>query len=220
MNDAPLKLGIMGGMFDPVHAGHFNAARLARQSCGLDRVLLMPCGVPVHREASATHCTHRIAMLQLLADEHAWLEVDTRECASPGVSRTWDSVSSLRQDYPGSLLFLVVGMDSLLAFSTWYRWQELLEVVNLVVIARPGYSLVLPDTERELQREVAQRRIAADKAAGLADTGSIVILDDHVMDVSSTGLRRDISRAQDPALQLHPAVQQYIEQHGLYRQAE
>jgi nicotinate-nucleotide adenylyltransferase len=222
MNAEILRLGILGGMFDPVHAGHLNAARAARASCRLDRVLLLPCGVPVHRTAARVSSEHRIAMLQLLADEEPWLTVDARECASTRVSRTWETVTAIQADFPGSLLFLVIGMDSLLSLSGWYRWQSLLDKVNIVVVSRPGYPLDYAGMDAALKQEIGNRLVPAAQAPALEKAGYIIVLDDQQVAASSTSLRAGLSQqqAQDAVMPLHPAVQQYIARHGLYLGAE
>lgn len=207
----------MGGMFDPVHDGHINAARLTYTNLGLERVLLLPCGSPVHREASVTPASHRIAMLQLIADEECWLQVDTRECDSTQPSWTWHSTVSIGRDHPESLLFLIMGMDSLLSLPGWYRWQDLLDRVNIVVIARPGFILDMAVVQPQLREELEKRLVSVARILEADNAGKMILLDGAEVEASSSVLRNRLASRQLANLQLHSAVQQYITSNDLYR---
>ena len=86
------RLGILGGMFDPVHNGHIAAARHASQLLGLEQVVLVPCHVPNHREPNQLDSSHRLQMLKLAVSDDSTLRVDDREIRRGGVSYAVDTV--------------------------------------------------------------------------------------------------------------------------------
>lgn len=209
--------GVMGGMFDPVHLGHLQAARVARQVCGLQRVLLVPCGNPVHRGAAITAATQRCAMLSLAIAAEPGLELDTRECDSAAPSRSVVTLQSLHRERPDETLCFILGVDAFLALASWYRWRELFDLAHLIVITRPGYDLSGAGAEPAIQHELRQRRCAS--AAALADTqaGRIFVLEAATPQLSSSEVRARLAAGMSVAQLLPAAVADYIETHQLYR---
>lgn len=218
--EANTLTGVMGGMFDPVHLGHLQAAAAAREACGLRQVLLLPCGNPVHRGAAFTEARHRCAMLLLAIAGEPWLQLDTRECDSAAPSRTYDSLLALKHERPDEHLCFILGLDAFLALDTWYRWRELFTLAHLVVITRPGYCLpTVSPTEDAVMAELRARR--CDNAGGLADStaGRILVVEAATPPLSSSQLRGRLQSGQPVTGLLPPAVTAYIEEFGLYRQA-
>lgn len=158
-------------------------------------------------------------MLQLIAEHEHWFEVDLRECEADKPSRTHDTLASLRHDYPSALLCFIMGLDSLLQLPQWYRWRELPELANLVVIARPGYELSPRHTGKELWQLIEERRVPLGQ--NLIDTpaGSLLLLEQEQVAASSTEVRELLAQGKDCSELLHPAVLAYIEEHKLYRQS-
>lgn len=227
--------GVMGGMFDPVHSGHLQAAAAARARCGLQQVLLLPCGNPVHRGAAFTAAAHRCAMLRLATQDEPWLQVDTRECDSAEPSRSYNSLLALKQERPHETLCFIVGLDAFLSLAGWYRWREIFDLAHVVVITRPGYCL--PEVtgaqadattdanangmlaRNEVLEELAARR--CESAAALADSpaGRILVLEASTPALSSSQLRAHLQAVEPVTGLLPPAVASYIDEHHLYRQA-
>jgi nicotinate-nucleotide adenylyltransferase len=208
------RLGVMGGMFDPVHLGHLQLAQAVRALCSLDEVKLVPCGSPVHRPAAQASSEERLRMLALATVGLPWLTVDPRECRSTKPSYTFDTVAALRREQPAALLFLVVGLDAFLKFHTWHRWQELLDMVQLVVASRPGYQLELQQLDSVLQTEVELRLQAEAGEAGAA--GRILMAELHTPAISSTVVRARLRSSTDVSTLLPAAVAEYIKSTRLY----
>src|SRR5690606_2685035 len=106
------RIGVMGGMFDPVHSGHLQVALTAWHLLELDQLRLVPCHVPNHRAPATATSAQRLEMLQLAAAREPRLRVDAREMERDGISYTVDTLASLRNDFPSSALVLVLGMDA------------------------------------------------------------------------------------------------------------
>jgi nicotinate-nucleotide adenylyltransferase len=213
-----LLTGAMGGMFDPVHAGHLQAANAARVACGLQQVLLLPCGNPVHRGHPYTSAAHRCAMLALAVAGQAGLQLDTRECDSAAPSRTYDTLAALKAERPDEVLCFILGLDAFLSLASWYRWREIFTLAQLVVITRPGYSLPQGHANEPVLVELAQRRCQTPAELSVSEAGRILLLEADTPPLSSSQLRARLQTGQPVAELLPPGVAAYIDEHGLYRQ--
>lgn len=198
-----MRLGVVGGTFDPVHEGHLALAEAARACAGLDRVLLVPAAVPPHRPPATAPAADRLAMVRLAAAGRPGLEVSALEVGRAGPSYTLATLLDLRAAHPEAELYLVLGWDAARELRTWHRPEAVLALARLVIVARPGAGL---PTERELQE------------AGI-DPASAVLCAGPTPDVSATRVRALLSVGDPAAGLLAPAVARYIEEHGLYRGA-
>ena len=227
VSDTSTLTGVMGGMFDPVHLGHLQAAAAARASCGLQQVLMLPCGNPVHRGAAFTAAAHRCAMLRLAMQGESWLQLDTRECDSAEPSRSYNTLLALKQERPHETLCFIMGLDAFLSLATWYRWREISSLAHIVVITRPGYSLPAAtsledganETRNAVLAELAARRCESAAALAGSPAGRILVLEAATPALSSSQLRAQLQTGVPVAGLLPPAVAAYIEEHRLYRPA-
>ncbi len=207
------RIGIMGGMFDPVHYGHLAAATAALDALILDRLYLVPCAQPNHRDAAIADGQHRLAMLQLAAGADTRLLVDDREIRRPGVSYAVDTLASFSGQYPDADLVFVLGWDSFLSLPRWHRWQDMFAYAHFCAVSRPGVSEAVPAV---LAREMAERSVTSPQALFSRHTGNILVLDGVKVDVSSTQLRQARERGTLDESLLPAAVAAYIRQHALY----
>jgi nicotinate-nucleotide adenylyltransferase len=205
-------LVLFGGTFDPVHAGHLAVARAARDALGAT-VHLLPAGDPPHRAAPLAGAAHRLAMLRLaLVDQHG-LAIDTRELERAGKSRTFDTAAALRDELgPHRPLVLVIGMDSLRTFDTWYRWQDIPALAHLLAVSRPGEALPPPGLPAALAARITGD--AADLARSPA--GLLLLLQGPAVNIASTAVREALAAGREPD-GVAPAVLAYIHRHHLYR---
>lgn len=208
----PRKLGVMGGMFDPVHNGHLAAARLAQQVLALDQVYLVPCARPNHRGEAGESGPHRLRMLELAIADDGCLQADDRELRRAGVSYMVDTLRSFVDEFPQASLVYILGRDSFYTLPAWHQWRQLMDLCHLAVINRPGVAAEMP---APLAQEMLHRQV--DDAASLFKDarGSVLMLDDLHMPISSTGIRQALAQASMPA-EIPRAVQDYIREHGLY----
>lgn len=201
-------------MFDPVHNGHLSSALSALEEFGLDEVRMIPCGSPVHRQAPISKDEDRIAMLELATQEESGLIVDSQECEATDPSYTFNTLANLRQAYPRSKLFLLLGMDSYQSLPTWYRWQEIFELAHIIVITRPGWN---DDINEKLQSFVEGRQLSSFEEMNEYDQGKVLQYSFTPMMIGSTQIRQIIKSGKSVRYLMPDAVWAYIKTNKLYR---
>ena len=135
------KIGVLGGMMDPIHWGHIRAA-LAALNAGLDRVLLSPCLTPAHRPQPLAPAADRLEMCRLAAQADPRLEasdVELRDTTCYAV----DTVRLLRSRYPEAQITWILGADKLQSLPRWYQAETLFSLCDFLVCPRPGYESTL-----------------------------------------------------------------------------
>lgn len=198
----PRTIGLLGGTFNPVHEGHLSIAREALRLFALDAVWFIPCAVPPHKPVhDLASNADRLAMLRLaIAGEPRFAALDV-EFNRPGKSYTLDTVRALQALHPADAFVFIVGADTLPELPTWHRPLDLLALVRIVSLARPGFvpaaaAIDLPPPWPE--------KLLADLRAG------------EPLAVSSREIRAKIAAGQPVSL-VPDSVLRYIEEHNLYR---
>lgn len=135
-----MKIGILGGTFDPVHLGHLGLARAAADQFALDKVLFIPAFIPPHKAGrrDLTPAPYRYRMVELAIRPESRFEVSDIEFSRPDLSYTVDTLRGLKDQHPGSEFFLILGEDSLAEFSKWQEPGRILEMARILCAARPG----------------------------------------------------------------------------------
>ena len=204
-----MKIGIFGGTFNPPHLGHITAAREAFALLSLDRLLLIPAGLPPHKElpAGSPTAAQRLEMTRLAAEATELgdrVEVLDLELRREGRSFTSDTLEALKAQYPEDELWLLMGTDMFLSLQTWHEPERVLSLVNIAAFGRRA-----ADTESSfaVQREYLCRTWPQANIRTLSISG--------VVEVSSTELREKLKAGQGSEL-LAPAVYGYILREGLY----
>ena len=211
------RVAIYGGTFDPVHNGHVEVARQVLKLFELDEVIFVPACVPPHkRNANITSAFHRFAMLALATEADQRLLVSTLELDAP--ERPYAIDTAARMKVEGERLFFLVGADSWSEITTWYQWQNLLTMCDLIVCTRPGYVI---DSQPGID-VVDIRGMKEQSVADLLsrDTGPQVFVTAAAMvDVSATKIRAAVESDSRELLaaMVPPAVANYIEKYGLYK---
>lgn len=214
--------GILGGTFDPIHIGHLRIALEVWEGLGLDAVHLIPNGVPPHRDMPHADSAQRLAMVKLAIDDEPSLVADTLEIdrvvsslgnSTASQSYMVDTLQTVRAgvgvDYP---LFLIMGCDAFLQLDTWHRWDELIQYSHLVLVQRPGWSM--PDEHPMLAYYKAhENRNDQDRMKPAGRIFSIVC---SQLEVSASTLRQRVKNGQSIRYLVPTAVDEYIQQHGLY----
>lgn len=138
-----MRIGILGGTFDPVHVGHLVAAVNVRHELGLDRLLLVVANEPWQKVGarSVTPARDRLALVEAAVSSCPGVEASAIEIDHGGASYTADTVAELEARYPGADLHLVIGADVAGTLDTWERVDELRGRVHLVVVNRPGTTI-------------------------------------------------------------------------------
>ena len=139
-----VRIGILGGTFDPVHVGHLVGAVNARFSLGLDRVLLVVANEPWQKVGvrPVTPARDRLALVEAAVAGHEGIEASSLEIDRGGISYTVDTVHELQARHPGAELFVLVGADVVAGLDTWERVDEVRSAVTLVAMSRPGTAPV------------------------------------------------------------------------------
>ncbi|MBI5381390.1 MAG: nicotinate (nicotinamide) nucleotide adenylyltransferase [Opitutae bacterium] len=135
-----MRIGFLGGSFDPVHLGHLCVAQDACERCQLDRVVLVPAAqAPLKPHDVRASAADRLAMLQLAIEDNPRLAVSDFELRKGGVSYTIDSVRHFRQQHPADELFWIIGGDQLPKLPLWREAEELARAIAFIVLERPGH---------------------------------------------------------------------------------
>lgn len=201
---------LFGGTFDPIHHGHLITAQVAMEHLKADRLLLVPAHVSPHKRAGGSaDAVHRVAMIQAaIAGIPRW-EIDTIELDRQGVSYTIDTVGALQGRQAGGAgerFALLMGVDQLPMLHTWHRVRDLLGMVDLAILQRPGCAV-----------EAGMTAVAAHLGSATAQRVAEALLPVPMIDISSTEIRQRVRAGQSIRYWVPEAVAAYIEAQSLYR---
>jgi nicotinate-nucleotide adenylyltransferase len=204
MNDPQfpsLRVGVMGGTFDPLHYGHLVLAENGRVQLDLDQVLFILAGQPPHKpDRPITPVHHRVAMVEAaIADTPAFV-LSRVDLDRPGPHYTVDTLALVQQANPGAALFFLVGGDSLLQFLSWRDPDGIVRQARLAVMRRSGYEPDLEILEKGMP-DLCER---------------LVWLDAPCLDIAATDLRRRAREGLPLRYLVPPPVEAYIHRHRLY----
>lgn len=201
---------LFGGTFDPVHHGHLITAQAALEALRAERLVFIPANVSPHKSAMALGASgeDRVAMLRLAIEGVEAFSVDDLEVRRAGPSYTIDTVRALRAGRPGERLILLLGADQLKQFHHWHEVRELLGLVEIAVLGRPG-----SEVEGPLVRigEVLGSEVEGRCRAGMLAT--------PLIDLSATEIRNRVSGGLAIRYRVPRGVEEYIRGHGLYGKA-
>jgi nicotinate-nucleotide adenylyltransferase len=198
-DDRGLKIGIMGGTFDPIHYGHLFIAEAARHALSLDRLIFVPAGNPPHKRYKAMAAAeHRYAMTALAIKDNPRFEISRAETDKAGASYTSETLETFAGIYADARFFLIMGMDSALEITEWHEHVKILSLSTVVVVARPGY---IRDKIEKIDGTVRE---------------SLVFLDVGMIDVSSTEIRDNTREGKSVRYMTPEAVRDYIRERELY----
>lgn len=208
------RIGVYGGMFDPVHNGHIKAASFAASLLDLDQVRLIPCAVPNHRDPATARSEQRVRMLELATSGRPKLCVDQRELQRTGVSYTTDTLRSLSEEFSARTLVFILGLDAFNSIPHWHNWPELFELAHLLVLNRRGGKLDAAVCE---QLGYEERSVPEPLQLFNCETGGIYFAWDFDIDLSSSAVRDRLRANEETARMLDGKVSLYIDDNKLYR---
>ena len=146
-----MRLGILGGTFDPPHNGHLRLAEAALAQLHLDKVLFAPAGVqPLKPERRATPPEQRAHMVELAIADHPLFELTRADLDRPGPHYTVDLLAIIRQQYPQAVLWFIMGADELSDLLRWRDPARLFQLTRIAVLRRPGFEPDWPALESAL----------------------------------------------------------------------
>ncbi len=192
----------MGGTFNPPHMGHINAAKSAREKLCLSELILIPAGLPPHKEVAKNSATkkERLEMTRLCAKELS-ARVSDIEILREGKSYTADTLAFLRKIYPEDELWLIMGTDMFLSLESWHTPEKIFELSRIAVV---------PRNSQDVPELLKQREMLFEKYGAVSE-----IIETDAVTISSSELRNEEER--DNVLKFLPdSVRDYIEKNGLY----
>lgn len=192
---AKLRLGVMGGTFDPIHHGHLVAASEVAAAFKLDQVIFVPTGEPWQKPL-VTNSEDRYLMTVIATASNPRFNVSRVDIDRDGPTYTVDTLRDIQATYPDADLFFITGADAITQILAWKDVDELWSAAKFIAVTRPGHAMQLP----------------AD-----APTGAIEVLEIPALSISSTDVRHRAANS-EPVWYLVPdGVVQYINKHQLYR---
>jgi nicotinate-nucleotide adenylyltransferase len=201
-----MRLGLLGGSFDPVHYGHLILAESCREQCRLDAVWFVPAAVPPHKQnQNLSSAAARIEMLKLAIGGQETFNVYTGEIDRGGVSYTVDTLQHLHDEQPERELFFLMGADSLADLLNWREPEKICSLAIPVVVRRAGAP--------EPDDAILSRLMSPDRLA-LAREHRVEM---PTIDLSASDLRRRVAAGKSIHYRTPRAIEKYIEAHSLYR---
>ena len=191
------RIGVLGSLCNPPHVGHLLLCERAAEQLGLDRVVIVPTGLPSHRPEPLETPAQRLRLAQAAADGNPLLAVSRLEVDRPGPSYMADTLHALGDRYSGSTLVLLMGADQFRSLSTWHEPETVARLAQIAVADRPGSEL--PD--------------------GL-ETTAIARVEMPQLEVSSTVIRERVGQGRSIRYVVTDAVRELIEREGLYRERD
>ena len=208
------RLGVFGGMFDPVHKGHLEAAKYAKELLRLDCVKLIPCNVPNHRKSAYSSGVHRLAMLELVTKNELGIEVDDIELRRTSVSYSLETVKLIKENTVFDSIVFIMGMDSFNSITNWFHWEELFSICSFLVLGRSGASVNAAVSDR-IQ---LKKRITNDVSEFFQKpAGRVLMAGKFNIDLSSTSVRAMLNANESLENCLNREVFEYINEEKLYR---
>ncbi|MEQ8674405.1 MAG: nicotinate-nucleotide adenylyltransferase [Aggregatilineales bacterium] len=201
-----MRLGILGGTFDPPHSAHLILAQHAYEQLALDKVLFVPAGVPPHKSGTRTSVEDRLAMLEAVLDDNPQFEISRVDIDRPGPHFTIDTIRILQEQNPNAELFFIMGGDVFRDLPNWERPQELFTTAKLAVavMRRPGvdgsdlranmHGNIIPDLENHT-----------------------IMLTSPLIEFSSTDIVDRLMNGKSVRYMVPQPVLEYIEEHKLYK---
>ncbi len=213
-----MKIGILGGTFNPIHLAHLRIAEEVQRVCELDRVLFIPAAEPPHKDvAGKISFSHRLAMVKAAIRDYPDFQASDLEIQRSGKSFSVDTLEILRQQDPQGERYFIIGLDSYRDIASWKDYDRIFSLSHLVVITRPGVLVKEPLGPLPV---AIRDDFCYDKCTGKIQhkSGNYLIFSQETnLDISSTEIRKMLANRQ-PIRHLVPTVvADYIEEHSLYQ---
>ncbi len=177
-----MRYGLFGGTFDPIHLGHLITAEVLAEKLSLDKVVFIPAGVPPHKKAiPITSANHRVNMVKLAIKDNPKFTIDLYEINKTSPSYTIETVEYFKRKFPDDEIILLIGADSLPELPDWFKFDELIGIVEIKSAYRGGFDI----------NEVFDRlkvRVSPDQFEKLKNS----IIRTNMIEISATDIRTRI----------------------------
>jgi len=200
-----MKIGILGGTFDPIHNGHLLIAQCALEQFSLDEIWFLPNGNPPHKHAVVTqeHLTHRIRMVELALDKYPMFQICLYEAQIECHSYSNLTMKHLQNSYPENEFFFIIGADSLFSLEKWYQFEDLLQRCTFIAAIRDQKDGTAVANQIEYLHTMYNARIQP--------------LDSPLVEVSSSTIREAVCVDKSICDLVPDEVATYIKTNELYK---
>lgn len=212
-----MKIGILGGSFNPPHSGHINLARTVKEKAGLNELRVIPAAKnPLKKLVDGPSADERLELTQLaFSDLGPGFVVDDREVKRGKTSYSIQTLEELQTENPGAELYLILGMDLLAEFEEWKDWKKILDIASLVVCSRPGFEL--PKSAADLPAYLQPLITDQDFNFMTLKSGKeLQFLKLKDVEISATDIRKDLRAGRSVEKVLPLAVELKIKEKGWY----
>jgi nicotinate-nucleotide adenylyltransferase len=212
-----MKIGLMGGTFNPVHLAHLRIAEEAREAFGLDQVLFIPAGDPPHKPlAGEVPFAQRCEMVRLAIAGNPTFKLSDVEGERGGKSYSIDTLNHFHAQRPDDTLYFIIGSDSFLEIGLWHRYADIFRACNLIVVERPGRPTA--DPLKALPVAIRGEFGYTAETQGLQhESGRCVhFLKGCPLDISSTAIRNLIECGRSITYLVPSTVEAYIKTKRIY----
>jgi nicotinate-nucleotide adenylyltransferase len=214
------RIGIFGGTFNPIHAGHLKAAEIVQKKFLLDKILFIPSYIPPHKESvDMASPSDRLKMVELACVPHPRFIPSPIEIEAQEKSYSIITLEKIEKMYPETWLFFILGIDAFLEIETWKEYEELLKRCSFIVVSRQGYRLkeakdVLEGSYKKRMYEFPE---SGESETDLFSSYRIFLLPIDSLNVASTGIRRRAKKGLSLKGMVPESVEVYIEENRLYQ---
>lgn len=198
-----MKIGVLGGTFDPIHYGHLIIGEQAREELDLDKVVYIPTGDPVHKAKSkVSDARIRYEMLSLAIEDNMDFKKSSTEIDRQGKTYTIDTIEELKKEYDKEQIYFLIGEDSLFQLENWHRFLELKEACNFVVCRRYVRN------QNKIKDKIIYMKSKYDM--------DIYLLNTPIIEISSTDIREKAIKNKSIKYLLPKRVEKYILDNHIY----
>lgn len=200
-----MKIGVMGGTFDPIHHGHLIAAEYARTSLDLDKIIFIPSGVhPFKDNKTITDPNKRVDMISLAIDSNKFFKISSIEINRIGTTYTIDTIRELREEYKGDEIYFIIGSDIIFEIEKWKNFEELIRICKFILLYRPGKE------EENIDKKIQELNLSYDITFEKVES--------PLIEISSTKIRHRVKDKCSIKYLVPEVVEDYILKHDLYNE--
>ena len=208
----PRLVGIFGGTFDPVHYGHSLTIAELLNTISFEKILVIPNSLPPHKGNSKVSFSHRYKMTSLAFRDIKKTVVDNRENLRTGPSHAIETVKQIVAEEGKTKVILIVGSDSFDGIHSWYKWRELISLVDFLILKRPDMPLSKNKNVQDLISSTRFSEVLLDDRKAK----SIFEIEMTPVKISSSLIRENIADGKSIDGLINPLVKDYLKKHGLY----
>jgi nicotinate-nucleotide adenylyltransferase len=214
-----MNIGLFGGTFDPIHCGHVKAAENVQKIFSFDRIMFIPSYIPPHKEsADVASAEHRLRMVELALSTFHRFFPSSIEIEARGTSYSIMTLNRIKEMFPQTEIFFLLGIDAFLEIETWKDYEGVLDQCSFVVMSRPGFRL--NEAKEILAKKYNQRMVEISRPIEKENEEfffhRIYLLFINTLDISSSEVREKVGKSQSINGLVPKNVENYIKEQRLY----